>query len=104
MSSLVDRYGPVALVAGASEGIGAAFARALAQAGFGLVLIARRQEPLLALATELREQFGKQVTTVALDLAALDLEARLREIVGQYDVGLLVYNAALSIVAPFIET
>jgi short-subunit dehydrogenase len=104
MSSLVDRYGPVALVAGASEGIGAAFARALAQAGFGLVLIARRKEPLVALASELRDQFGKPVTTVALDLAAPDLEARLRELVGQYDVGLLVYNAALSIVAPFVET
>jgi short-subunit dehydrogenase len=104
MASLLERYGPVALVAGASEGIGAAFATALAQAGFGLVLVARRPEPLETLASELREKFGKPVETVALDLSAPDLEARLREIIGRHNVGLLVYNAALSIVAPFLET
>jgi uncharacterized protein len=104
MSSLLERYGPVAVVAGASEGIGAAFATALAEAGFSLVLIARRAEPLEALAKELRERFGSQVETRALDLAAPDLEARLREIVTAHDIGLLVYNAALSIIAPFLDT
>jgi short-subunit dehydrogenase len=104
MASSLDRYGPWALVAGASEGIGAAFARVLAEAGFNLVLIARRPAPLEALASELREQFGRSVESVAFDLAAPDLEARLREIVSAHDVGLIVYNAALSIVAPFMET
>jgi short-subunit dehydrogenase len=104
MASLLDRYGPWALVAGASEGIGAAFARALAAAGFNLVLIARRPAPLEALASELRVQFGRSVESVALDLAAPDLESALRAIVDGRDVGLVVYNAALSIVAPFMET
>lgn len=104
MSSLLDRYGPVALIAGASEGLGAAFAKALAQEGFNLVLIARRAEPLEALADELRGQCRVQVETRALDLAAVDLETRLREIVGAQNVGLLVYNAALSIIGPFVDT
>jgi len=104
MIDLVKRYGRWALVAGASEGIGAAFSHALAAAGFDLVLIARRPEPLAALAAELRAAHGRTVETLALDLGAPELEARLREVAGAHEVGLIVYNAALSIVAPFVET
>jgi short-subunit dehydrogenase len=92
------------LVAGASEGIGAAFASALAEAGFHLVLIARRPEPLAALASELRARFGREVETHALDLSASDLEQRLEGIARERDIGLIVYNAALSIVAGFLDT
>jgi short-subunit dehydrogenase len=104
MTELLRRYGPWALVAGASEGIGAAFARVLAESGFDLVLIARREGPLDALATELRDRFGRSVETLALDLAAPELEDRLWKISAQHEVGLVVYNAALSVVAPFLET
>jgi short-subunit dehydrogenase len=104
MTALLDRYGPWALVAGASEGIGAAFATALAEAGFSLVLIARRRAPLDTLADELRGRFGHAVESVALDLAAADLEGQLLAIARDKDIGLVVYNAALSIVAPFLET
>ncbi|MFI5307080.1 MAG: SDR family NAD(P)-dependent oxidoreductase [Polyangiales bacterium] len=104
MPTLVDRYGPWALVAGASEGIGAAFARALAEAGFSLLLIARREGPLEALAAELRTRSGREVETLALDLAASDLEQRFETLARDREVGLVVYNAALSIVAPFLQT
>lgn len=104
MKSLVERYGPWALVAGASEGIGAAFATALAEAGFSLVLIARRAAPLDALAEDLRKRFGKNVEVHAVDLGNADLEARVQAIAASHEIGLLVYNAALSIVAPFLET
>jgi uncharacterized protein len=101
---LADRYGPWALVAGASEGLGAAFATALAEGGLSLVLLARRAQPLEALAGELRARHGVQVVTESIDLAAADLEARIEAIAAEREIGLLVYNAALSIVAPFLET
>ncbi|HZD71947.1 MAG TPA: SDR family NAD(P)-dependent oxidoreductase, partial [Actinomycetes bacterium] len=53
MSGFRERYGPWALVAGASEGIGASFTIALARRGLDMVLIARRAEPLDALAGRL---------------------------------------------------
>ena len=49
-----DRYGPCAIVAGASEGIGAAFAHALAARGLNLIIVARRAPPLVALADDSR--------------------------------------------------
>lgn len=41
-----EKYGPTALIAGASEGLGAAYAQALAARGLDLVLIGRRSQPL----------------------------------------------------------
>jgi short-subunit dehydrogenase len=97
VAGLKQRYGPWALIAGASEGIGAAFARALAKQGFKLVLVARRQEPLDALAATL----DTQVHAVSFDLKG-DVAA-LEAAVGDREIGLLVCNAALSLVAPFVE-
>src|SRR3569623_400803 len=89
-----------ALVAGASEGIGAAFARELAASGHDLVLIARRPEPLEALATELRAT-GRTVETLAVDLGS-DVGTVRRAIAHPIDV--VVWNAALSLIGPFLET
>ena len=55
--SLTNKYGSTALIAGASEGIGAAFASSLAAEGFDLILIARRPEPLQKLADILSDRY-----------------------------------------------
>ena len=72
-----DQYGPYALIAGASEGIGAAFARQLAERGVNLVLVARRAEPLEALADEIRASAGVDVRVAPIDLTSPDVDERL---------------------------
>jgi hypothetical protein len=66
--TLKERYGPVALVAGASKGLGAAFAHALASEGFNLVIIARNAEDLKREALELTRKFSVEVWPVSCDL------------------------------------
>lgn len=85
-------YGEWAVVAGASEGLGAAFATALAERGYKLVLLARRADALEAVAAGLRAKV--EVVTHAMDLSAATLEADVREVLGAREVGVLVCNAA----------
>ena len=103
MSGLRDRYGPWALVAGASAGLGEAFARRLAATGLDLVLLSRRQEALDRLAGELRAAHGVEVRTCALDLGRPDLAGAVRALAEGLEVGLLVYNAAHSVIGPFVD-
>lgn len=91
------------MVAGASEGLGAAFAEALARAGFDLVLVARRVEVLEARADELRNRCGVEVRTLALDLAEADAITRLVTATATLEVGLAIYNAAYAPLGPLLE-
>lgn len=100
---LAARYGPWALVAGASEGLGAGFAHQLAARGLHLVLVARRGELLARLARELGERHGVEVREVAADLAQPETTARIETALADVEVGLLVYNAALSVSGPFLD-
>lgn len=85
-------YGPWAVVAGGSEGVGASFARQLAEAGVHLVLLARRPGPLEETAAACRE-LGVEVRTLALDLSAADAVRRVADATADLEVGLLVLNA-----------
>jgi short-subunit dehydrogenase len=91
--SFAERYGPWAVVAGASEGTGRSFARKIAARGVPCVLLARREGPLQALAEEIRAESGITCVTAAIDLAAPDALDRLVTAVGARDVGLFVSNA-----------
>lgn len=97
------KYGPWAVVAGASAGVGAEYARLLAAAGLSLMLVARRTPELAALAASLRERYHVEIQTLALDLARDDAAETLDEWASGQDVGLLVYNAARSPVGPFLD-
>jgi uncharacterized protein len=96
------RYGPFALIAGASEGIGEAFARQLAERGLDLLLISRRGDALERLARDLRARHGVEVQTLATDLGRPDLADGVAPFVAGREVGLLVYNAAASVIGPFV--
>jgi short-subunit dehydrogenase len=91
-----EKYGPWALIAGGSEGIGKSFAEQLAAAGFNLILLARKNDVLQETAREVRAAYGVEVIAQSFDLTAADLEARIREVIADRDVGLLIYNAGAS--------
>lgn len=94
-TSLRERYGEWALVTGASSGIGAEFARALAAEGVSLVLTARREERLRELAAELEKKCNVSTRILALDLAVAEGPERLVEAVQDLEIGLLVANAGV---------
>jgi short-subunit dehydrogenase len=91
--SFRERYGPWALVAGASDGIGECYARAIAEEGVNLLLLARREPQLASLAAELRAKHGVEARTLVADLTAPDLDAKVEAATRELEVGLLVYNA-----------
>ncbi|MDB5134380.1 MAG: hypothetical protein JWP37_983 [Mucilaginibacter sp.] len=99
-----EKYGNTALVAGASEGMGAAYAQALAARGLDLVLIARRKEPLEAMAHKITEQFGVKVLHINCDLAAPDAMQQLIHAIGDRSIDFMVYNAAASYIGPYLAT
>jgi short-subunit dehydrogenase len=98
---LSERYGGWGVVTGASAGIGAEFARALAREGLSVVLAARREDRLKELATELEREHGVETRCVAVDLAAVDGAERLAEAVADLDVSLLVNNAGFGYAGRF---
>ncbi len=100
--AFTHQYGPWALIAGASEGIGRAFALELAERGLSLVLAARRDGPLLSLARELEARFPVKARTLAIDLAQADLVDTLAQATADIDIGLVVYNAAYAPIGSFL--
>lgn len=90
--SFRERYGPWAVIAGASEGTGREFAMQIAAEGVSCILLARRAAPLEKLAEEIRKT-GVECLTASVDLALPDAAERIAEVVGPREVGLYVNNA-----------
>jgi len=88
-----EKYGPYALVAGGSDGLGLAFAEAIAKRGLDLVLFARQKDRLEAAASGLKDKYKIDVIPIALDMADHN---KVKETVTSLDVliGLFIYNAA----------
>lgn len=97
------RYGGWALVAGASAGLGAAFAEESARRGFDVALVARRAEVLDETAARIRAEHGVSTRCIVADLAADDAAERIAAATGDLDIGVVVYNAAAELYGPFLE-
>lgn len=99
--NLKQKYGNTALVAGASEGLGAAFSTYLAAQGLDVVLVARRKEPLEKLGRELEHKYHIQATCIATDLAEATATIEIQKQLSGKEINLLVYNAGLSYIGAF---
>ena len=91
--TFIAKYGPWALVAGASEGVGAAFAEGLAERGLNVVLLARRQAALDGVAAGIIARTGVETRTLAVDLAQPDAAWKVAAATEEIDIGFLVYCA-----------
>ena len=100
MSKLFDLSGKVALVTGASSGLGVHFAHCLGAAGASIVLAARRADRLAALQAELEDK-GVKAAAVDLDVQSGESVAAALDAAGPLDI--VVNNAGISIVKPALQ-
>src|SRR6266849_4424896 len=87
------RFGPWALVTGASSGIGKEFAWQIAASGINVVLVARREALLAELGRAISQEFDVQYRVIAMDLSQERFIAGLADATDDIDIGLVVSNA-----------
>lgn len=104
MKKFTKKYGPWALVTGASSGIGKEMATQLAAKGLNVVMVARRQNLLDDLRTKLIEQYHVEVMVLAMDLQSQDAITQLDAATRNLDIGLVIPNAGVEIVGEFVDT
>lgn len=101
-SEFSKKYGPWALVTGASSGIGAQFARSLAARGLNVILTARRTQKLEELASELSSKHSVKTHVLSADLAQPGAGTKLATEVAAFDIGLLINNAGIESMGLYI--
>lgn len=102
-TQLHRQYGPTALITGASDGIGRAFAVELAKKGFDLILVARRAETLQSVADDVSARFGIEARVLTLDLSDPSAVATLLAATENVQVGLVVAAAGFGSIGPFLD-
>lgn len=103
MKNFKYKYGPWALVTGASSGIGKSISEQLAQQGLNLVAVARNQANLDTLKNDLEAKYAIQVETIAEDLSKPGASSLIAEQTAGIDIGLLIANAGIENNGPFID-
>lgn len=95
MTDFVDKYGPWAVVTGASGGIGEALSQKLAEKGLNIVLVARREEKTTSISNSISSKYGVNCRVVTADLATSEGRDDVAQQTEDLDVGLLVNNAGI---------
>ena len=105
MKGLIDkkRFGPWALVTGASSGIGREFARQIAASGINVVLVARREALLDEVGRAIAKDFKVQYRTVVADLSQAGFLENLAKATDDLDIGLVVSNAGTGNPGEFLK-
>jgi uncharacterized protein len=98
------RYGPWALITGASDGIGGALAAKIAAHGINVVLVARNEDRLRSTAEGIRHANSVETLVIAADLADPAAVARVENLTGQLDIGLVVLAAGFGTAGTVLET
>ena len=94
----------VALVTGASSGIGRDIARSLARHGVNVIITARRKDRLYELKRELVKKYGVKVKVITADLSDEKQVFKLYESVKKYRIDIFINNAGLGVFGEFTET
>jgi hypothetical protein len=98
-----ERFGPWALVTGASSGIGKEFTRQIAASGINVVLVARRNGLLAELGRAISREFNVQYRALAMDLSQEGFIAGLADATHDIDIGLVVSNAGMANSGEFLK-
>lgn len=103
MGRFAEKYGPWAIVTGASAGIGTEFALRIAERGVNVVLVARRRNRLEELASTIEDMYRVEARVAPVDLTSRDLIEVLQPVLSDIEVGLLVNCAGFGTSGPFLD-
>lgn len=99
--NFLSKYGPWAIITGASSGIGEEYAKQLSAIGMNLILVARRADRLSELCSLLEKNHNIQCRFIECDLSADGFEQKIIEATANLDVRLLINNAGMNIEGDF---
>lgn len=99
----IEKYGPWAVVVGASEGLGAAFAENCASRGLNVALVARRASALEQVAGGLKQKYAVDTRQIIADAGKADFAQTLKRDLAGLEIGFMIFNAAAEPGGPFLR-
>jgi uncharacterized protein len=103
MSDFLKHFGQWGMVAGAAEGLGAAFCEELARRGMNIIMVDVNEDGMESLSVRLKRIFRIEIKKIVLDLSEADAPENCIQAMNGFDCRLLIYNAAYSRVKPFLS-